>query len=207
MERFSRWEDRGTAYATWRVDPGIKTADIGWAGFHFCFVVEPDLPDTDAVLAGSDPGGLSRRAQSFLPPWTECFYLDIAGARPNDHITSILSRPYESGVRDAGGADINLGSRPNLMATIMEASAFADLCRSMRSRAEDYIKRSDSYTACTAKAARRAKLDEVRTSARGGDHDGRAIHQLLAAVEAPRIRLDSMGFVVLSGEPPRIAWR
>jgi len=203
MERFSRWEDRGTAYATWRVDPEIETADIGWAGFHFCFVIEPNLASVDRVFAGAEPGGLSRRAQSFLPPWTECFYLDVTGVTPSEKIIKILSRPYVSGTRDTGGADINLGSRSGLMATFMEPSAFADLCRHMRLRAESSVRSGEPYAVRTTEATRRANLNQVRTAARDGEQGMQTAERLLEAVRSPRVRLDSMGFIILSGAPPK----
>jgi ATP-dependent helicase HepA len=49
LARLLRWDDRGTAFATWRVAPKIGRGEI-WLGFRLCFVIEPDFPERDAVL-------------------------------------------------------------------------------------------------------------------------------------------------------------
>lgn len=39
IERFTRWDDRGTAFVTWRTAPDWQ--DELWLGFQLCFVIEP----------------------------------------------------------------------------------------------------------------------------------------------------------------------
>lgn len=74
MERHLRWDDRGSAFTTWRVDPTLPGDDIAWFGFRLCFVVEPALDSGLSVFRDIDVQGLSRRTQALLPPWTHVLH-------------------------------------------------------------------------------------------------------------------------------------
>ena len=204
MERFMRWDDRGSAFATWRVDPRLSGSDISWTGFRFCFVVEPALENDTAVFRTLDTYGLVRRAQSFLPPWTQVLHRDLDGGDPPEDILEVLASPYHNGVRDQGGRDINLSSRPALLASVMPNALFARRCREARDSAEDAIRCDPIYRANVEKATRAAQRD-ARRRARFDEHlKSNGAEAVVTAVQAPRVRLDSMGFFVLSRNPP--AW-
>src|SRR5690606_35271063 len=100
MDRFMRWDDRGSAFATWRVDPRLSGSDISWTGFRFCFVIEPALESDLAVFRILDTHGLVRRAQGFLPPWTQMLHYGLDGEIPPDEVSKVLASPYNSSVRD-----------------------------------------------------------------------------------------------------------
>ncbi len=202
MDRFLRWEDRGSAFATWRVDPRVATQGVGWLGFRLCFVIEPAVPSDLDLFGAIDAGGLARRAQAFLPPWTHSLHLDLAGVAPDERVLSVLERPYESGVRLEGGADINLGSRPALMARVIDPALFIGACRDARQRAEAALRRDADFLAKVEAARGRAQQDRARRIATLGPSEVHAADVLLEAVTKPRVRLDSMGFFVLSGAPP-----
>jgi ATP-dependent helicase HepA len=202
MERHLRWDDRGSAFATWRVAPALRGDDVAWFGFRFCFVVEPDLAGDLQVFREIDAPGLARRAQAFLPPWSQVHYADLAGEGPDAHLLAILQRPYSNQTGERGGRDFNLGSRPELMANIMTAAAFTEACKTSRARAETAIRDDPSFTARVHAGVRSAARDQRRRRrmADGGVADGAA--EVLDAVRRPRLRLDSMGFIVLSRDPP-----
>ena len=197
-----RWDDRGSAFATWRVDPRVPGLDIAWTGFRFCFVIEPSLEDGLSVFRTLDTHGLTRRAQSFLPPWTQVLYLDIGGGDPPETLLPVLSTPYHNGIRDQGGRDINLASRPALMESVMAPASFSRHCRELRVAAEGAIRRSPVFLANVEKAARAALRDARRRSRFHEDLTANGAEEVVAAVQVPRVRLDSMGFFVLSRNPP-----
>lgn len=202
MERYMRWDDRGTAFATWRIDPRLSGSDISWIGFRFCFVVEPALENDLAVFRILDTHGLARRAQGFLPPWTQVLHRDLDGGEPPDEILAVLASPYHSGVRDQGGRDINLSSRPALLASVMPPALFARRCRDARAVAEDSIRRDPVFLANVQKAARAAQRDARRRLRFDSHPESNGTDAITTAVQSPRVRLDSMGFFVLSQNPP-----
>jgi ATP-dependent helicase HepA len=202
MERFMRWDDRGSAFATWRVDPRLSGSDISWIGFRFCFVIEPALENDLAVFRILDTHGLARRAQGFLPPWTQMLHHDLDGEVPPDEVSNVLASPYHSGVRDQGGRDINLSSQPALLASVMPPALFAKRCREARSVAEESIRRDPIFLANIQKAVRAAQRDARRRLRFDADPKSNGADAIIAAVQSPRVRLDSMGFFVLSRNPP-----
>ncbi len=202
MERFMRWDDRGSAFATWRVDPRLSGSDISWIGFRFCFVIEPALESDLAVFRTLDTHGLARRAQGFLPPWTQVLHRGIAGEAPPDIVSKVLASPYHSGVRDQGGRDINLSSQPALMASVMPQALFAARCREARSAAEEGIRRDPMFLANVQRAVLSAQRDARRRLRFDSYLQSNGADAVIAAVQSPRVRLDSMGFFVLSRNPP-----
>lgn len=202
MERHIRWDDRGSAFATWRVDPSLPGDDIAWTGFRFCYVVEAALAHDLAVFKHGDREGLSRRAQAILPPWVEVLHLDVEGNDPPSDFALILERPYDTAVRPQGGRDVNLCSRPELMNAVMSPAAFARCCRSTRAAAETRIRGGETLLTRVEAATRRASLDGRRRRRLDGGTGAAGTDALLEAVATPRLRLDSMGFFVLSRSPP-----
>lgn len=202
MERHIRWDDRGSAFATWRVDPGLSGEDIAWTGFRFCYVVEPALAQDLEVFRHADHEGLSRRALAFLPPWVQVLHMDVEGEDPPSSLLPVLARPYDNKVRPQGGRDINLCSRPSLMKTVMAPTVFARLCLSARAAAEARIRQDDTFRARVETAEQWAAQDGRRRRRFDGGASEAEVEALLEAVRSPRLRLDSMGFFVLSRTPP-----
>jgi ATP-dependent helicase HepA len=202
MDRYIRWDDRGSAFATWRVDPRVAGADIAWTGFRFCFVIEPSLEGDLGVFRSLDAHGATRRAQGFLPPWTQVLHFDVDGGVPPAAVLEVLASPYYNGVRDLGGRDINLCSRPALLASVMTPTLFARRCRDARTAAEAHIRSDAIFVARVEDATRAAERDGRRRARFGGDQTAAGGAAILDAVKSPRVRLDSMGFFVLSREPP-----
>ena len=201
MDRYIRWDDRGSAFATWRVDPRVAGTDIGWTGFRFCFVIEPSLEADLGVFRSLDAHGATRRAQGFLPPWTHVLHFDVEGQAASKAVLEVLETPYKSGVRDQGGRDINLCSRPALLASVMPPTLFARRCREARASAEANIRSDPTFVAKVEDAIRAAERDG-RRRARFGSNEAAGSTAIFAAVKSPRVRLDSMGFFVLSRDPP-----
>lgn len=202
MERHLRWDDRGSAFATWRVDPAVPSGDIAWTGFRFCFVVEPGLDQNMAIFRQIDRHGLSRRAQVFLPPATEVLQLDLSGEQAPPWVVDLLARSYSNEVRPQGGRDFNLCSRPTLMESVVPPAMFARLCRDVRATAEASIRSNPAFTSRIADASARAERDNGRRLRLGVDETPEHAAMLIAAVCEPRLRLDSMGLFVLSRNPP-----
>lgn len=213
VERFTRWDDRGTAFITHRTAPGWP-GDL-WIGFKLCFVVEPQLELSDLVAPTPAELAAWRRAQRYFPPRAHTVYIDVNGETVRDAVLiAILERPYRNKADEAHPADINLGSRPQTFAEIIDPSTFQRTCRSVRDGARRELARHAEFAAEVASGAALAEAELRRRGDRllrrksAGDAMARAdielIQSILPGIREPAVRLDAMGcFVVAQSAPGR----
>lgn len=202
MERHLRWDDRGSAFATWRIDPALSGSDLAWAGFRFCFVVEPSLDADTEVFGSVDRYGVSRRAQGFLPSWSHQVHLDVEGGAAPEAYAKILARPYSKSSDSTGARDINLTSRPDLLESIAPMSMLKDRLMRARAIAEEQLRSDPDFVRRLSLAGVQARLDQERRGRLDDGEDAALTRSILRAVQSPRLRIDSVGFFVLSGSAP-----
>ncbi len=224
MANYLRWDDRGQSFALWRCAEGWDAAEgAEWVGFRFNYVVSADLREARRFLAEQGHHGdasrpLQRRADALLPPLTETVFLDT-DCRPvtDQGLLAILGRPYHSA--DKGGRDYNLANErvgvidqlvppsiwPSLCSRVREASVVEVLGRGeppLQERCEGFARRAEALIA--------ARVEQLRLRVECGagadvgdpaaeESVGRAI---VCGIRAPELRLDSVGFLVVSGRPP-----
>ena len=121
LEKMLRWDDRGTAFATWRLEPSWPGQTRGpWLGFRLAFVVEANLEAAQEALENASDSasfpisfeGVKRRMDTLLPPWTSELYIDIQMEPVADRsLLQVLARPYATQPDQSGRRDFNLGSR------------------------------------------------------------------------------------------------
>jgi len=210
IERYTRWDDRGTAFATWRIDS--DWLDDPWLVFKLSIVVEPDIEIRDLANPSTVDRALFRRAQRYLPSFTTTLFLDSEATPVTDQRTiEILSRPYDKdGASDA--ADINLSSRPELLATVIDAASFEHCCRVVRDAATIAIGESYEFrnkveqASCDASADLRRRRSRYDRRSSGGDatapDDLEAAQRVVASVSSPAIRVDAIGCFVVSRDRP-----
>lgn len=214
-ERFTRWDDRGTAFITWRTVPEWPE-DI-WLGFRLCFVVEPDIQISDLFAPNRGELAAIRRAQRYLPPQTICVHVDSNGDVINDpSLLSILTKPYLSmgsrGKQGEQGADLNLSSRPHLLSSVIDPADFRALCLSVRDRSRDLLISDPALRNAIVNGERLAmseierRRSRLRHKSSVGDFtahlDLQAIESILSSISRPLVKLDSMGCFLISREPP-----
>ncbi len=217
LERVARWDDRGIAYATWRVEPGWPEV---FRGFRLVWVVEPSVSIAGPVW-GRDSAAetLRRRAEALLPVATYEQFLDDSGEQVTDpSLLRVLFRDYREGLGD-GARDINLGSRPKAMEQAIDAGLLREIVARVRAagearlRADDLFvnRRSEAQTNLGRESLRARRSLEQRNMFHraefGSDlpdfrQELTALDLLGAAIENPLVRLDEFGLVVVSGEPP-----
>jgi ATP-dependent helicase HepA len=217
LERFTQWDDRGTAFATYRVVPDWN--DEIWIGFKLCFVVEPQIEFNDFLAPSRSDLALWRHAQRYLAPTAHTVYIDLNGvAVTNPELIAIISRRYSDRPVDGFPKDINLGSRPQLLADIIDPSAFQTICLSNRDAARERLSLTDEIASAVARAVTMAETDlgrHERRMTRGTSSDGAsasaesdidAMKSILQSIRQPSIRLDAMGcFIVAQHAPKRPA--
>lgn len=216
LENLMDWDDRGSAFATWRYRPGAGGPGRETLAFRLCWLVEPDAP-TEDLLAAEDPAGLRRRAAGYLRPWTLVQHLDADGAPIADaELVELLEAPYQPDRDERSYRDFNLGSRPAWLYDLVEPGEFARLCGVARDQGlrllrdgPDWAARIEAAAAAAGAEARKrrrrfaARLAEAPDPTAARDLELDAL--LLQAVRRPRARLDALGAMVVAGYVPREA--
>lgn len=212
LERFTRWDDRGTAFATYRVVPHWN--DEMWIGFKLCFVVEPQIEFSDFLAPSRSDLALWRHAQRYLAPTARTIYIDLNGVEvANPELIAIMSRRYSDRPVDGFPKDINLGSRPQLLADIIDPSAFQTICLSIRDAARERLASTDEIVSAVARGVTMAEANlgrHERRMTRGyssgeasAQSDIETMKSILRSVRQPSIRLDSMGCFIIAKHAPK----
>ena len=208
LERFTRWDDRGSAFATWRKH-AHWTGD-GWMGFRICMIVEPGLPDDNLLRPDPRQLAIARCAQQYLPPTYMMLHVEASGEPVTDTtLNAILALPYAK-ERPSGRpwVDVNLGSRPELFSSIIDPGQFAGICRSVREKAVSALLDTDAFRDKSGQAVAAARADVERRRSRlarraaAGEtiaDELAAAEAVLSAVSRPSVRLDAIGFFFVSG--------
>ena len=210
LERFTRWDDRGTAFMTWRTLSTWK--DEPWLGFRLCLVVEPDLPIADLLAPSRSELALARRAQQYFQSRSATVYVDINGQPVTDQpLLDILELPYRKAGEAEGYADVNLGSRQRLLDGLIDPGAFQQICREVGGRTREALAAESSFRAAVEAATLAAGADLERRRIRRAskptpdafeDFDSGMIEAILTGLKTPMVRLDAMGLYVIAGTRP-----
>ncbi len=220
-------DDRGRTFAMWRYVPGYRADLLADLHFRFDFVVEADVAAAAAELAARGVGGgasaaaARRRADMSLPPFFKTVWLnsELLPVDDPDKLKA-LEQPYAPDGRGAVGRDLNLNAqrwRRLSRLDIPELENWPALCAEARKRAEVILHAREDLAERLARADRSAaevehgRLGQLRARARVeaasfGDPvaDLQLEEALFAAlrsgIRAPRIRVDSIGAVFMSGD-------
>ena len=229
LGKMLRWDDRGTAFATWRLEPSWPGQTRGpWLGFRLAFVVEANLEAAQEALENASDSasfpisfeGVKRRMDSLLPPWTSELYIDIQMEPVADRsLLQVLARPYATQPDQSGRRDFNLGSRRNALYEMIGFEELFAACNRVRQEAEAQLRTSPEFESLATSRVQRA-LTELEVSRRGlerrswavleesgGTTSGLEVDILVNSVVAvgiasPVLRLDSIGLIIVSNSQP-----
>jgi len=217
LERIANWDDRGTAYATWRVDTSVEET---WVGFRWVWVLSPGMSSEAAVWQEVERPDLYRRTEYYLPILTIDQWTDFHGELVTDtHMIHRLNRPYNKKPNNDGVYDINLGSRPEALAEIVDPIVFSKTLNSIRQLAMDDVWENSEVALALKQANARFERDDAlirRTLDRresylrekfGQEYVGveEALQDLDVignALDSPVLRLDECGLMIVSPEAP-----
>ena len=222
LERFLRWDDRGTAFATWRMEPSWRDRGSPWTGFKLSYTVEADLAGlADGLFEQEILSGLRRRADGLLPPWTVTLHLASDLTEVSDpEILSILERKYESSASFGQPRDFNLASRVEALTNLIDPALFQRLCKDVRVHSETRLLDSEAFRNWLQKGMAEAlrkteqwnrRLVQRREALNRESSDGSTLINreialnvaLLEGIRKPLVRLDSIGFFVIDGFAPQ----
>ncbi|MEG5053061.1 MULTISPECIES: protein DpdE [unclassified Microcoleus] len=212
---------------SWDAGEGME-----WFGFRFNYVVEADLElaqqvSTDFELERSRFVSVKRRADALFPPILETIFID-ARYEPmsiveDEAVLKILQGSYK-GKSSHPCRDYNLAkSRLSVLNEFVDESKWPDLCSQARETSEILLRDRTFFISLCEQRARIAdqklgnRVDQLRLRLNRMAESQQTSHSLLAkevnietalsqaileGIRHPRIKLDSVGFIVVSGRPP-----
>ncbi len=232
LEQFCANDDRGRAFAVWRVDRQYEVSDPSGADLYFRFdiLVRPALP-SEAPEGGSgadDPSqrlhtqALVRKASTFLPPLALRVWVQGNGeveVDPSDLLTSEYADSWKGTRRDF---NLNVRRWRSLPADIKSTwmRDWAGLCERQRQTAMATVRALPQYQshlqqalqACVQERRLRRSQGEARASRLAGAAQEQELEELrqadamYAALEAaiahPHLELDVVGAVFLASDSP-----
>jgi len=229
LASYIHWDDRGQAFAMWRHDQSWDSGEgMEWVGFRFDYGIEADLAVVEQVvrddgLNNFNEKALRRRADALFPPKRETIFLNSQLDVVEDtELLSILQRSYFG--KSSDYRDYNLAkNRLPILDEFIDSDQWADFCRSARHTSENLLRDRSSFVELCEQRAKNATLkleNRVnqlqlrfnRLSKREQIADSglkkeiiieNALSQgLLKGIHSPRMTLDSVGFIIVSGRPP-----
>ena len=212
---------------SWDAGEGME-----WFGFRFNYIVEANLEIaqqflTDFELDQSKFLSLKRRADALFPPIVKTVFID-ARYEPmsiveDEAILKILQGSYK-GKSSHPCRDYNLAkSRLSVLNEFVDESNWADLCSQARRTSEILLRDRTFFISLCEQRARIAdqklgnRLDQLRLRLNRLAESEQTSHSLLAkevnretalsqaileGIRHPGIKLDSVGFIIVSGRPP-----
>ncbi|MDZ8055480.1 MAG: protein DpdE [Aulosira sp. ZfuVER01] len=225
LSSYIHWDDRGKAFAMWRVE---ETWNAGegeeWYGFRFNYIIETNLTN----YQGNNPKSkiLQRLVDGLFPPIVESVFIDARNepmcAVEDETLLNILHRPYKG----KGGKfrDYNLAkSRLSILDNFIESSNWSEFCYQAHRTSLELLSQRPEFIGLCENSATRAeqklgkRLDQLRLRFNRLTNQERfsapvleqelnnetALNQVIIdGIRNPTIRLDSVGFIIVSGQHP-----
>lgn len=219
LERVARWDDRGIAYSTWRVDPDWESI---WRGFRLIWVVEPDCLESGPIYRPESDPSFRRQAEGFLRQTRfEQVFDEGLSSVTDPIILAAVKRSYSPQGDASGRKDINLGSRPEDLQHEIDAVVFSRLVGEVKAQGIAQLTSDPEFEELHSKALFRCRQEATKVRAslvqrarmyrleQGAEanwikSEEARLSMLEAAIAHPRIRLDEIGFLVLSATSPRL---
>ena len=230
LEQFCANDDRGRAFAVWRVDRQYEVNDPSGADLYFRFdiFVRPGLP-IDSICEAVDETdpyqriyaqAISRKASTFFPPLAIRVWVQGNGEieiNPTDFLTSEYAHTWRGSRRDY---NLNVRRWRSLPADIKSTwmRDWAGLCERHRQTALRSVKALPEYgshldqalQACLRERGLRRSQGEARASRLMGAAQAQELRELRQAEEMyaalevaithPRLDLDVVGAVFLASD-------
>ena len=223
LEQFCQQDDRGRAFAVWRVDRQHEVSNPCGADlfFRFDFIVRPELSqlELDAAL---DVSALARKAGVLMPPLALRIWVDGSGTIL-DEPPQVLTARY-SDVWNGSRRDFNLNPRRWRQMPLDVQSAWMrdwpELCEQRRADAQAAVLDSQQYRSHVEKAlkacAEEARLRRTQGASRlvrlaGAareqeeeelERDDGMYQQLEQVLSQPVLDLDVVGAMFVAADNP-----
>ncbi|MCK4440379.1 MAG: hypothetical protein KAU90_00140, partial [Sulfurovaceae bacterium] len=161
LEEYLSWEDRGTAFSTFRIVEDefpifIPRGEIKIL-FKLHFIVEADIDSNS--LKQFNKALYRRRTDDYFPPQIFTIYIDENMDIIKDKvIIKTLNHPYNKDI------DTNLSSRREIIDNFIDTQALIKLCRKVSQNSQDILKKSEEFIKIYQDALLKVKSDTIQRS-------------------------------------------
>ncbi|MGL5058484.1 MAG: protein DpdE, partial [Microcoleus sp.] len=224
FDTYIRWDDRGQAFAMWRHDESWDAAEgKEWFGFQFNYSIATDLQPAEQVLQKQHIENynlktLQRRTDAFLPPILETVFAGASGAAislvEDAETLKILQRSYKG--KGGPNRDYNLSkNRTSVIDSFVKPEEWEAFCQQGRKISEELLRKQVEFKDKCDRAAESAKMQlqdrvdrmqlrsqRLSASVEEIGTETALIEAIVTGIRQPRISLESVGFIVISGRPP-----
>ncbi len=217
LAKYVSWDDRGQAFALWRYNENWEEINNNhWLGFRFDYIIETDLTQVQELVNKTKSISLNfeaikRQADGLFLPHCQSIFLDINYQKVEDEkLLEILQIPYKG---KAG--DFNLAkNRLPILDRFIEPEQWPILCKQAREKSEDVLRQNPEFIKLCEQSI---KLTQIKLATRINylklrEQNLQNIKELklendlkdalIAGIKNPKIYLDSVGFIIISGEKP-----
>ncbi|HEY9697648.1 MAG TPA: protein DpdE [Trichocoleus sp.] len=227
LSEYIHWDDRGQAFALWRHDETWPAEEgMEWVGFRFDYIVEANLTLVSQVFEQHGANyasqvALKRRMDAIFPPIVETIFLDTRmNVVKDQYLLNILQQPYSKKRQPTHDYSLSKGRVP-IIDEFVSRDDWENLCRTSREQSAislrnhpDFYNRCQHYaTQAKRQLGNRLEQLQLRLERQSqADVDAsliqeigieRALKQILVdGIQHPLIRLDSIGFYIVSGRSP-----
>jgi len=229
LNDYIHWDDRGQAFALWRQDETWSAEEgMEWVGFRFDYVVEADLTAVNGVFQPNgwnhaNRSALKRRMDAIFPPVVETIFLDTRmNVLDNPQLLKILQRPYskrrkpthdyslskarlpiiDEFVSRDDWEDLCRTSREKSAMRLQEHSGFCNRCQHYATQAEQQL--GDRLEQLQLRLERQSQTGGATSLAQEVEIERELKQILISGIHHPDIRLNSIGFYIVSGRSPRL---
>jgi len=230
ISSYVSWDDRGQAFALWRHDSSWDSKQgMEWFGFQCNYLVECNLEKikqifTDYQLSDFQFNILKRQVDSLFPPFIRTIFIDARSEAlcdvKDELLLSILQRPYQKDKNSHQGQDYNLAKeRLEIIDKFIAPDNWHNLCYQVRdtsktllTQPQDFIQICEHHAqVAEQKLAHRVEQLKLRLHTQTWDNalaEELKIERLLKfaivqGIHQPELQLDSVGFIVVSGQSLR----
>jgi ATP-dependent helicase HepA len=228
--RYIDWDDRGQAFAMWRTDAAWDAGEgMEWFGFRCNYVVEANLNIAKQVLRDYKLGNsqdkiLQRRVDALFPPIIETIFID-GRYEPicvveDEGLLNILQRPYTKNSNQYRDYNLAKGDLA-IIDDFVDVSLWQKFCYQARNTSLELLSNRPNFIdlcqryakVAEKKLGNRVEQLRLRLNRQTWDHalaEELKIERALSAailegIQKPQIKLDSVGFIIVSGRSPLAA--
>ncbi len=223
LSSYLNWDDRGKTFAMWRFnEKWDSTEGEEWYGFRFNYVVETNIVNYRGKIA---PKILQRRVDGLFPPFLRSIFID-ARYEPmsiveDKKLLNILQFPYKKGTQLS---DYSLAkNRLHIIDDFIEPSRWEEICDRARQTSLELLTQQPDFSELCEKSSNYAeqklarRVEQLRLRLNRFQEQEQIYNVgleqelnneielsqiIIEGILKPLIRLDSVGFIVVSGRQP-----
>ncbi|MGG3471327.1 protein DpdE [Neobacillus pocheonensis] len=231
LEKYIHWDDRGQTFAFWRYVPGMDSREgTEWAGFALQYVIEGDTRFAKKVLkkyqnTQMNPKALQRIMDHYFPPIYQQMFIDINGKVVDDP-TLVIHLSKEFVKVQNRGTDLNLTkNRIGIIDRVIPSAYWKETVTTVKEKSMIALKTSKKLEvlckdkANFAHAQMELKLTQLKLRInkeqqlqnkyqlnfnKDLEFECELTDAILKGILTPKIKLDSIGLIILSGQELRV---